>query len=149
MYERITDTRVYIEHGELEAESQGEDVKREWLVSVDSLHTLRASRPETVTGPRDDREADLADGIAGTLRGLAGGKTHPTPRRPSGGNLAAPGGRSVFGPAHPRTGGLKGPRDGRREDGSDRAPPGHGGPPGGPEEVSFVVAEATRHRARE
>jgi hypothetical protein len=63
--------RRYIERGELEAKPQGEGVRREWLVSVDSLHVLRASRTETATRPRDVRDEDLADGVADVLRELA------------------------------------------------------------------------------
>jgi len=63
--------RRYIERGELEAKPQGEGVRREWLVSVDSLHVLRASRTETATRPRNDRDEDLADGVADVLRELA------------------------------------------------------------------------------
>src|SRR5215210_200232 len=53
--------RRYIECGKLKAKPQGEGVRREWLVSVDSLHVLRASRTDTATRPRDDRDEDLAD----------------------------------------------------------------------------------------
>ena len=63
--------RRYIERGELEAKPQGEGVKREWLVSVDSLHALRASRTEAADGPREGRVEDLTDGIADVLRDLA------------------------------------------------------------------------------
>jgi hypothetical protein len=41
----------YIERGELEAKPQGEGVNRDWLVSVDSLHALRFSRPADGDGP--------------------------------------------------------------------------------------------------
>ena len=43
--------RRYIEQGELEAKPQGEGVNRAWLVSVDSLHALRFSRPADGYGP--------------------------------------------------------------------------------------------------
>ncbi len=43
--------RRYIERGELEAKPQGEGVNRDWLVSVDSLHALRFSRPADGDGP--------------------------------------------------------------------------------------------------
>ena len=53
--------RRYIERGELKAKPHGEGVRREWLVSVNSLHVLRSSRTDTATRPRDDRDEDLAD----------------------------------------------------------------------------------------
>ncbi len=56
--------RRYIGRGELEAKPQGEGVNRTWLVSVDSLHALRASRPADADGPRGDRGGSAADGIA-------------------------------------------------------------------------------------
>jgi hypothetical protein len=73
--------RRYIDQGKLEAKPQGEGVRREWLVSVDSLHALRArspTRPFTEGGPRGDRaeDADIGaaiptDGIADVLREMA------------------------------------------------------------------------------
>src|SRR5215204_1650289 len=45
--------RRYIEQGRLEAKLQGEGVRREWHVSVDSLHALRASRTCFARWPRD------------------------------------------------------------------------------------------------
>ncbi len=62
--------RRYIERGELEAKPQGEGVKREWLVSVDSLHKLRFSRTEAGEGSLDVREEGVADGIADVLGNL-------------------------------------------------------------------------------
>src|SRR3712207_1903259 len=50
--------RRYIDQGKLEAKPQGEGVRREWLVSVDSLHALRASRTFEDTGPRGGRALD-------------------------------------------------------------------------------------------
>ena len=70
--------RRYIDQGNLEARLQGEGVRREWLVSVDSLHALRASRTFTEGGPRGDRAEDAdtsaaepADSIADVLREMA------------------------------------------------------------------------------
>src|SRR5215212_8375905 len=70
--------RRYIDQGKLEAKLQGEGVRREWLVSVDSLHALRASRTFGDVGSHSDR-ADLAaepaatvpDSIADVLREMA------------------------------------------------------------------------------
>src|SRR5215217_1095049 len=63
--------RRYIDRGELKAKVEGEGVERRWLVDVDSLHALRASRPESedvrvVTG-----EEEGADRLADVIRGLA------------------------------------------------------------------------------
>src|SRR5215217_3227290 len=58
--------RRYIEQGRLEAKPEGEGVRREWLVSVDSLHTLRATRTFEEPSPRDDRTED-ADNIAASI----------------------------------------------------------------------------------
>jgi hypothetical protein len=66
--------RRYIEQGRLEAKPQGEGVRREWLVSVDSLHALRATRTFEEPGPRIDRASDVdfpADSIADVLREMA------------------------------------------------------------------------------
>src|ERR687894_1402696 len=63
--------RRYIDRGELEAKPQGEGVRREWLVSVDSLHALRATRPPSAAVPEVDREAKHADGIADVLRDMS------------------------------------------------------------------------------
>jgi hypothetical protein len=73
--------RRYIDQGKLEAKPQGEGVRREWLVSVDSLHALRARSPARTfgdAGPRSDRveDADIdaagaADSIADVLREMA------------------------------------------------------------------------------
>ena len=60
--------RRYIERGELEAKPQGEGVNRTWLISVDSLHALRASRPVEEESPRDDR---VEDSLADVLRDMA------------------------------------------------------------------------------
>src|ERR671911_1536868 len=66
--------RRYIEQGRLEAKPQGEGVRREWLVSVDSLHALRATRTFEEPSPRTDRteEADnVAASIADVLREMS------------------------------------------------------------------------------
>ena len=66
--------RRYIEQGKLEAKPQGEGVRREWLVSVDSLHALRATRTFEEPSPRTDRteEADnVAASIADVLREMS------------------------------------------------------------------------------
>jgi len=63
--------RRYIERGELEAKPQGEGVRREWLISVDSLHALRAARPPSAGVPETGREAEHADSIADVLRDMS------------------------------------------------------------------------------
>src|ERR671939_1572208 len=56
--------RRYIDHGRLEAKPEGEGVRREWLVSVDSLHALRASRTIAEGVPEEDRALEYADSFA-------------------------------------------------------------------------------------
>ena len=56
--------RRYIEQGRLEAKLQGEGVRREWLVSVDSLHALRATRPFEEPSPDVGRANDVATAAA-------------------------------------------------------------------------------------
>lgn len=63
--------RRYIERGELKAKPQGEGVRREWLISVDSLHALRAARPPFADVPEVDRDAGHADSIADVLRDMS------------------------------------------------------------------------------
>lgn len=69
--------RRYIEQGRLEAKTHGEGVRREWLVSVDSLHALRATRTFEESSPDADRAnavataADTAANIADVLRDMA------------------------------------------------------------------------------
>jgi hypothetical protein len=63
--------RRYIEQGKLEAKPQGEGVRREYLVSVDSLHALRATRPSSEAAPNPDRELGHADSIADVLREMS------------------------------------------------------------------------------
>jgi hypothetical protein len=58
--------RRYIEQGRLEAKPQGEGVHRTWLVSVDSLHALRATRTFEEPSPRTDRTDD-ADNVAASI----------------------------------------------------------------------------------
>jgi hypothetical protein len=63
--------RRYIDQGKLEAKLQGEGVRREWLVSVDSLHALRASRTIEEEVPEEVRNIDYADSIADVLREMS------------------------------------------------------------------------------
>jgi DNA repair exonuclease SbcCD ATPase subunit len=63
--------RRYIDQGKLEAKPQGEGVRREWLVSVDSLHALRASRTIAEDIPDTDRGVEYADSIADVIREMA------------------------------------------------------------------------------
>jgi hypothetical protein len=58
--------RRYIDQGKLEAKPQGEGVHRTWLVSVDSLHALRAARTFEEPSPRADRTED-ADNVAASI----------------------------------------------------------------------------------
>jgi hypothetical protein len=63
--------RRYIDQGKLKAKPQGEGVRREWLVSVDSLHALRASRTIEEEIPDVDRDVEYADSIADVLREMS------------------------------------------------------------------------------
>jgi hypothetical protein len=69
--------RRYIDQGKLEAKPHGEGVRREWLVSVDSLHALRATRTFEESSPDADRAnavaaaAATAANIADVLRDMA------------------------------------------------------------------------------
>jgi hypothetical protein len=63
--------RRYIERGELDAKPQGEGVRREWLVSVDSLHALRATRTPGEGVPEAGRGMEYADSIADVVREMA------------------------------------------------------------------------------
>ena len=63
--------RRYIDRGKLEAKPQGEGVRREWLVSVDSLHALRASWTIEEDIPDTDRGVEYADSIADVVREMA------------------------------------------------------------------------------
>jgi thioredoxin-like negative regulator of GroEL len=63
--------RRYIDQGKLEAKPQGEGVRREWLISVDSLHALRASRTIGEGVPDTDRDFAPADSIADVVREMS------------------------------------------------------------------------------
>jgi hypothetical protein len=63
--------RRYIDQGKLEAKPQGEGVRREWLVSVDSLYAFRASRTIEQDVPESDRGVEFADSLADVLREMA------------------------------------------------------------------------------
>jgi actin-related protein len=63
--------RRYIDQGKLEAKPQGEGVRREWLVSVDSLHALRAARTIEEDVLDVDRGIEYADSIADVLREMS------------------------------------------------------------------------------
>jgi hypothetical protein len=63
--------RRYIDQGKLEAKPQGEGVRREWLVSVDSLHALRASRIIEEEVPDVDRTIEYTDSLADVLREMS------------------------------------------------------------------------------
>jgi hypothetical protein len=56
--------RRYIEQGRLKAKVHGEGVRREWLVSVDSLHAMRATRTFEEPSPDIDRAKDVATAAA-------------------------------------------------------------------------------------
>jgi hypothetical protein len=45
--------RDYIANGKLDAKPEGEGVERRWLVSIDSVHTLRQARQSAARSPRD------------------------------------------------------------------------------------------------
>jgi Helix-turn-helix domain len=63
--------RRYIDQGKLQAKPQGEGVRREWLVSVDSLHALRASRTTERDVPDVSPSVEYADSLADVLREMA------------------------------------------------------------------------------
>jgi hypothetical protein len=63
--------RRYIDQGKLDAKFQGEGVRREWLVSVDSLHALRASRTYEEDVPDVSPGVESADSLADVLREMA------------------------------------------------------------------------------
>ena len=63
--------RRLIDRGELEAKAEGEGVERRWLISVDSLHALRASRQGEGDRPRGVPESESADNIADVLREMS------------------------------------------------------------------------------
>ena len=63
--------RRYIDQGKLEAKPQGEGVRREWLVSVDSLHALRASRTTEGDVPDVSPGVEPVDSIADVVREMS------------------------------------------------------------------------------
>jgi Helix-turn-helix domain len=63
--------RRYIDQGKLEARPQGQGVRREWLVSVDSLHALRASRTTEGDVPNVSPGVESVDSIADVVREMA------------------------------------------------------------------------------
>lgn len=67
--------RRYIDRGELKAKVEGEGVERRWLVDVDSLYALRASRPESASVPivsgEEGEGADTATAFADVIREMA------------------------------------------------------------------------------
>jgi hypothetical protein len=63
--------RRYIDQGKLEAKPQGEGVRREWLVSVDSLHALRALRTSEGDVPDASPGVESVDSLADVVREMA------------------------------------------------------------------------------
>ena len=68
--------RWHIEHGNLEAKSEGEGVRRSWLVSIDSVQTFRDSRQRQDHLPGDSRgdprDAEIsAESSGNAIRELA------------------------------------------------------------------------------
>ena len=63
--------RRYIDQGKLQAKPQGEGVRREWLVSVDSLHALRASRTNEGDVPDVSPGIEPVDSIADVVREMS------------------------------------------------------------------------------
>ena len=63
--------RRYIDQGKLEAKPQGDGVRREWLVSVDSLHALRASRTTEGDVPDVSPGVEPVDSIADLVREMS------------------------------------------------------------------------------
>ncbi len=63
--------RRYIDQGKLQAKPQGEGVRREWLVSVDSLHALRASRTTEGEVPDVSPGVEPVDSIADVVREMS------------------------------------------------------------------------------
>jgi hypothetical protein len=63
--------RRYIDQGKLEAKLQGEGVRREWLVSVDSLHALRALRTTDRDVPDASPGVESVDSLADVVREMA------------------------------------------------------------------------------
>ncbi len=63
--------RWHIERRNLEAKSEGEGVRRSWLVSIDSLQTLRDSRQAAAQSPEDYRATSKSAEIAADSPGNA------------------------------------------------------------------------------
>jgi hypothetical protein len=63
--------RRFIERGLLEAKQEGEGVERRWLVSVDSLHALRATRPVSAQSDREENADNIPDNVADVIRDMA------------------------------------------------------------------------------
>ena len=63
--------RRYIDQDKLQAKLQGEGVRREWLVSVDSLHALRASRTTGGDVPDVSPDVEPVDSIADVVREMS------------------------------------------------------------------------------
>jgi len=63
--------RTYIERGDLEAKAEGEGIQKTYLVSIDSLYTLRGSRgyPRKNRGQTRERSAS-GDAPAGDLTNI-------------------------------------------------------------------------------
>src|SRR5215210_61488 len=59
--------RTYIEQGKIEAKSEGEGVKKSWVVSIDSIHKLRDARSSSASDPRDIREENRAKNVSAGL----------------------------------------------------------------------------------
>lgn len=63
--------RWHIERENLEAKAEGEGVRRSWLVSIDSLQTLRDSRQAAAQSPEDYRATSESAEIAADSPGNA------------------------------------------------------------------------------
>jgi cell division protein FtsB len=63
--------RWHIEKGNLQAKTEGEGVKRSWLVSIDSLHAFRNSRQDARKMPRPRRGTAESPGTAAESSGEA------------------------------------------------------------------------------
>jgi hypothetical protein len=61
--------RWHIEQGHIEAKSQGEGVRRSWLVSIDSLQAFRDARQRQGQSPGGFREKQQSADIAAQLPG--------------------------------------------------------------------------------
>jgi hypothetical protein len=61
--------RLYIERGELDGKLEEGTEKRVWLVSIDSLNTLRAKRGTSGISPEDSPE--IAETVLEAMRDLA------------------------------------------------------------------------------